>query len=71
MTNHLGIGFGTEDMTTLFKFPPKFEEIFDYSVVNYGDLFIAVCVGMSINLGGRSVSGPSCVTYPDSTGNIV
>ncbi len=66
MGDDFGVGFGTEDMTTLFELPPKLEKVFDYSVVDYGDLFVAVCVWVSVYLRGRSVSCPSGVAYANS-----
>ena len=58
---HLGVGIGDEFIAVGYKKIAQLNIVFDYAVVNNGDLAVAAEMGMGIDVVRLAVRCPACV----------
>ena len=62
---HLGVGIGDEFIAVGYKKIAQLNIVFDYAVVNNGDLAVAAEMGMGIDVVRLAVRCPACVADAD------
>ena len=64
--DHLGVGFGLENVALFQQLMLERQVVLDDAVVNHHDLALAIAVGMGILLGGPPVRGPAGVANAEA-----
>ena len=65
LANHLGVGVGDELIAVGYKKIAQLDIVFDYAVVNNGDLAVAAEMGMGVDVVRLAVRCPACVADAD------
>ncbi len=67
LSHDLGIGLGSEVIALRDEKIAKLDIVFDYAVVNYGDLTVTAQMRVSVNVVRLAVRRPACVSDADGT----
>ena len=67
MNDHLSIRLAVKTITLFRQFIPKFQIVFDDAVVDHAEPSVIAHVGVSVDVRGGTVSGPSCMPDPRMT----
>jgi hypothetical protein len=60
-----GICLGSEDVTAFNQIFSQGLVVFNYAVMDYDDIIVAITVGMGVFSGRCSMGGPACMTQTD------